>query len=106
MAAHRRRDLSSPPSRLCPSRTPVRLVARGNRGLRRTPDQRWRTRDCHNGALYQALPQTTQRAGPALARLKRKRKQGMAKVVVLLSPDQRAKLLRIPDSFSERDITR
>jgi TnpA family transposase len=30
----------------------------------------------------------------------------MAKVVVLLSPAQRAKLLQIPDSFSERDITR
>jgi TnpA family transposase len=30
----------------------------------------------------------------------------MAKVVVLLSPTQRAKLLQIPDTFSERDITR
>jgi Domain of unknown function (DUF4158) len=30
----------------------------------------------------------------------------MAKVVVLLSPTQRAKLLQIPDNFSERDITR
>jgi TnpA family transposase len=30
----------------------------------------------------------------------------MAKVVVLLSPAQRAKLLQIPDTFSERDITR
>jgi TnpA family transposase len=30
----------------------------------------------------------------------------MAKVVVLLSPTQRAKLLQIPDTFAERDITR
>lgn len=30
----------------------------------------------------------------------------MAKVVVLLSPAQQAKLLKIPDSFFERDITR
>ncbi len=30
----------------------------------------------------------------------------MAKIVVLLSPAQRTKLLQIPDNFSERDITR
>jgi TnpA family transposase len=30
----------------------------------------------------------------------------MAKVVVLLSPTQRTKLLQIPDTFSEREITR
>src|SRR5260221_2866694 len=30
----------------------------------------------------------------------------MAKVVVLLSPTQRTKLLQIPDAFSEREITR
>src|SRR6266702_1705655 len=30
----------------------------------------------------------------------------MAKVVVLLSPTQRTKLLQIPDNFSEREITR
>ena len=30
----------------------------------------------------------------------------MAKVVVLLSPAQRAKLLQISDNFSERDIIR
>ncbi len=29
----------------------------------------------------------------------------MAKVVVLLSPTQRTKLLQIPENFSERDIT-
>jgi TnpA family transposase len=36
----------------------------------------------------------------------RKREKKMAKVVVLLSPTQRAKLLQIPDTFSEREITR
>ena len=55
------------------------------------------------GSLYLALPQTTQRAGSALARLNGKGKECMAKFVVLLSPTQRTKLLQIPDNFSERE---
>src|SRR6266568_886290 len=37
---------------------------------------------------------------------KLKEEQNMVKVVVLLSPTQRTKLLQIPEQFSERDIVR
>ena len=37
---------------------------------------------------------------------KLKEEQNMVKVVVLLSPTQRTKLLQIPESFAERDIVR
>src|SRR5207302_5829410 len=80
-----------------------RVVARGNRRLCRTPDQRWRTCHCHDGSLYFAKPQTTQRAGPALARLNGKGKECMAKVVVLLSPTQRTRLLQIPVPSSSNE---
>src|SRR5438046_681597 len=46
------------------------------------------------------------KSGSSSYKANEKEKICMAKVVVLLSPTQRAKLLQIPDTFSEREITR
>src|SRR5438128_623728 len=46
------------------------------------------------------------KSGSSSCKAKWKGKECMAKVVVLLSPTQRTKLLQIPDAFSEREITR